>query len=266
LASPNVWPNAFSLVGPQAVLNGQNYLSGSVFFVDSTSSTASDANAGTEPELPKATWTSAYTAAAAGDFIICAAGHSEIISAANTLATVGVTTIGLGVGTLIPRFTSNVAGAMWSTTGAYQKFFNLYFPASTAATTSRLTLSTGPAVVNGCYFECGVNDTGAALIVSSADARVESCSFVATASRPARGIQIPSAVAGGTFKDLLFDGGSYGWTSTAFQIANSTTRMWLENIRLANRSDMIANVTGTSYQMLGVRTLDNTGCRIVIAA
>jgi hypothetical protein len=33
-----------------------------------------------------------------------------------------------------------------------------------------------------------------------------------------------------------------------------------------NRSDFYVSVTGATYKMFGVRAVDSTGCRIVIAA
>lgn len=242
-------------------------MSGAVYWVDSTSSAASDANAGTEPELPKATWTSAYSVAAANDLILCQPGHTETISGAATLATAGVTTIGLGTGTQRAKFTSAVAGAMWTVTGAGTEFFNCYFPASTAATTSRITNSTGTEFwLNGCYFECGANDTTNTVVLAANNPNIENCAFVATASRPARGLQITGAISGATLNGVSFDGGAYGWTSPALGVTAAATRMLFQNVTLANRSDFVTTVTASSYKFFGVRTVDNTGSRIVIAA
>lgn len=236
-----------------------------MFWVDSA--TGNDANAGTEPELPKATWTSAYGAASAGDTILCASGHAEIISVAATLALAGVTTIALGTGTSRARFTSAVAGAMWTVTGAYTQFFGCYFPASTAATTARIAVSTGEGCkLVGSYFECGANDTTNCVTIADNDCHIESCDFVATASRPARGVNITGAVTNTTLKDCLFDGGAFGWTSAALNVTAAATRILMENIRLANRSDIVFTTTGTSYKLFGVRPIDNTGSRVVIAA
>jgi len=266
LASPNAYPAAFALTGPGVVADLGNYLVGNVYWVDSVS--GSDANAGTEPELPKATWTSAYSVASSNDVILCAANHVETISGAATLATANVTTIGLAVGSSMPRFTSAVAGAMWTVTGAASKFFNCYFPASTAATTARIAISTATNVLlDGCYFECGANDTTNCVSIAAAGARIEHTSFVATASRPARAINITAAVADVHLRDVLVDGGSYGWSSHAIDNTSAAaTRVFAQDVRLANRSDFFMSVTGSSYQMFGVRPIDNTGSRIVIAA
>lgn len=265
MASPNAYPNAFATGGADIASLVGNWLSGSVLWVDSA--TGNDANAGTEPELPKATWVNAYAAASAGDLILCASGHSEVVSVAQTLALAGVTTIGLGVGSQRARFTSAVAGVMATVTGAYTRFYSCMFPASTAATTARFAFSTGEAgTLFGCYFEMGANDTVNGITIADNDITIESCDLVVTASRPARGIQITGAVTGTRIKDVLLDGGSFGWSSRAFDVTASATRINCENVRLANRSDFYISNTGTSYQLMGVRPIDNSGSRIVLAS
>ena len=268
MASPNSWPAAFALLGPDITAQAGNYLSGSVYWVDSTSSVASDANAGTEPELPKATWLSAYTASTAGDMILCQPGHAETIAAAQTLAKTDILTIGLGTGTQRPRFTSNVAGVMFTVTGARTGFYNCYFPASTAATTARIADTTGTELyLNGCYFECGVNDTTNCVTIAANDAQILNTQFAATASRPARAVNLSGATSGFIMQSCVFDGSSYGWTSRAFDVTTGAqTGMLIRDVQLMNRSDFYVSVTGATYKMFGVRSVDNTGTRIVIAA
>ena len=269
MSSPNIYPAAFAPSGPDLLTLAGNYLSGSVLWVDSSSSVASDSNAGTEPELPKLTWTSAYAAASAGDTILCAAGHAETISSANTLNTANVTTIGLGLGTSRARFTSAVsAAAMWTPNVAGLTFMGCYFPASTATTTARISIASGgtDCLVRGCFFDCGVNDTTSSLTIAGARAYVRDVDFSVSASRPARGINLSGAVASCVFEDVSFDGGSFGWSQAAFNITAAATLIRLENIRLMNRSDFVATTTGTSYRGFGVRSMDTTGSRIVIAS
>ncbi len=268
MASPNVYPSAFAPDGPDILAEDGNYLSGSVIWVSSTSTAASDANAGTEPELPKATWVSAYSAASAGDLILLAENHAETIPAAQTLNTANVATIALGIGSAKARFTSAVAGVTITPNVAGLRFHNIYFPASTAATTARFSVASGgtDCLIRDCDFECGANDTTSTVTVAGARAFVRGCTFTATASRPGRAILVSGAVASCAFEDILIDGSSYGWVSPAFGITAAATLLNLENVRLANRSDLVVTVTGTSYRGFGVRALDNTGCRVVIAA
>lgn len=268
MASPNSYPAAFAAVGPDIALLTQNWMSGTVLWVSSTASAANDANAGTEPELPKATWTSAYAAASAGDLIIVGASHVETVSVANVMGTANVATLGLGLGSTRPKFTSAVAGAMFTANVAGLEFHNLWFPASTAATTARISIAAGgtDCLVRGCYFEAGTNDGASCVTVTGARAYLRDCDFVATASRPARGILVNGAVASCRFEDILLDGGAYGWSSPAFGVTAAATLMNLQDVRLANKSDFVVTSTGTSYRAFGVRAIDNGGSRVVIAA
>jgi len=267
MASPNSYPAAFALTGPDILSDPVNWLSGSALWVDSA--TGNDANAGTEPELPKATWTSAYSVAAAGDLILCAAGHTETVSVANVLGVANVCTIGMGLGTQRARFTSAVAGVMWTPNVAGLQFFNCFFPASTAATTARISVAAGgtDCRIQGCYFEAGANDTTSCLTSAGARLNVRDTDFVATASRPARAILMNAAAASCCFENVSIDGGAFGWTSAAFGITTgAATLLTLQDVRLANKSDFVVTITGCSYRAFGLRAVDNTGSRIVIAA
>lgn len=267
MASPIHWPNAFAVDGPLVALLEENYFSGNVRFVSSTHPAASDANSGLEPELPKATWTSAYGAAAAQDVIVVAANHAETISAGATLNKAGLMTLGLGSGSSVPRFTSAVAGVMWTLDAADIRFVNCYFPASTAATTARISTTAGctDAWLQALNFECGVNDTTTTLLLQNY-VNVRSCTFTATASRPGRAIRVTSAGDGVRMDDVLVDGGSYGWANAAISLEAACTGMHWENVRLANFSDIVATTTGCTYRFFGVRGIDSTPCRINIAA
>jgi len=198
-----------------------------------------------------------------------AESHAETISVAQTLNTANVATIAIGIGSAKARFTSAVAGAMITPNVAGLRFYNIYFPASTAATTARLSVAAGgtDCLIRDCDFESGASDNaGAAITVAGARAFVRGCTFTATANRPNRAILVSGAVASCTFEDVLIDGSSYGWVSPAFGITAAATLLNLENVRLANRSDLVVTSTGTSYRGFGVRAIDNTGCRVVIAA
>lgn len=266
MASPNVFANPFSSLGPTLASYLGNYFSGNVRWVSSTHTAASDANTGLERELPKATWTSAYSASSAGDVIVCEASHAETISVANVLGTADVLTVGLGSGSSKPRFTSAVAGVMWTLNTNLLGFCNLYFPASTAATTIRISCNGAVGRVWNCDFECGANDTTSTIQVTGNNVWLESLTFLATASRPARAIRVTGAVTDLAVKDVLLDGSSYGWANPALSVEAAVTRAHLENVRLANYSDVVFTTTGATYKLFGVRPIDNTGSRITIAA
>jgi hypothetical protein len=245
--------------------NWGNYVSGSVYWVSSL--TGNDANAGTEPELPKATLASAMASVSAGDTVLCASGHVEVISAAQTFATNDVMVIGLGIGATRAQFTSNVAaGVMFTVSGAHCSFWNCYFPAATAANTARIASTSTEFGLFGSYMEMGVNDATNGLTLAGNNPTVRSCSFVSVSSRPARAINVTGAISGASFEDVLVDGAAYGFSSAAFGITAAATRILLNDVRLANRADFVASVTGTSYRAYGLRAVDMTGSRVVFAA
>lgn len=265
MASPNIWPGSFSSAGPLLATYGSNYFSGSIFWLDNSASTASDANAGTEPELPLATLNQAFTNASANDTIIIGASHQETISSTITLAKAFMRIVGLGSGTSRPRLTSNVAGSLLTPTASGVSIENIQFPAATAASTGKVVIQAAATncLVRDCTFDLGATDA-AGVLAAGAGTRLSNCTFTAVASRPTLGLNINVAFADGWFEGLTFDGGSYGWTQPAFSASAAPTRLTMVNCRLLNRSDLLF-VTGSSYQMFGLRT-DNTGCRIVITA
>lgn len=267
MASPNAYPAPFvtSGLGPDLLRNWGNYVSGSVYWLSSL--TGNDANAGTEPELPKATLASVLGVASAGDTVLCVAGHSEVISSAQTLSTNDVAIIGMGVGTSRATFTSNVsAGVMLTVSGAHCSMWNCSFPAATAANTARIASTGTEFGLFGSYMELGSNDTTNGLTLAGNNPTVRDCDFLAVSSRPARAIQVTGAITGASFEDVSIDGGAYGWTSAAFGITAAATRIFMNDVRLANRSDLIATVTGTTFRLFGVRAVDQTACRVTWAA
>jgi len=127
----------------------------------------------------------------------------------------------------------------------------LYFPASTAVATSRILVGADHVTIKDCYFECGANDTNRALNVQGVS-RIEGCSFVATASRPAIGVEVSAPTTDVTVVDCVFDGGSYGWTDYAFKVSSAATRVRVLGNTFTNQSDYGHTVTATSYQIFGL--------------
>lgn len=267
MASPNLYPAPFvaSGLGPDLLRNWGNYVSGSIYWLSSLA--GNDANAGTEPELPKATLVSVLGVASAGDTVLAVAGHSEVISAAQTLSTNDVAIIGMGVGTSRATFTSNVAaGVMLTVSGAHCSMWNCSFPAATAANTARLAITGSEFELSGSYMELGVNDTTNGVTLAGNNPTLRDCDFLAVSSRPARAINVTGAITGLYMEDVLVDGGAYGYSSAGIGITAAATRMLFNDVRLANRADFVATTTGTSYRAFGLRAIDQTGSRIVIAA
>lgn len=266
MASPITWPQGLAATGPDLATLENDYFSGDVWWLDTVNGTDAVSPAGKEREQPLKTLAQAVTNAAAGDIIVIESGSSESLSSAQTLSKIGLTIIGLGQGSNRPRYTANGAIAMFNITAAATRIFNVYFPASTAAPTSRVSTAAAETEVSGCYFECGTLDTGAAVIVaaSGTSARVTDSSFVTTASRPAIGLSVSGAVTDLTVSSCTFDGGSYGWTDYAFKVSAAATRMRIKDIQLLNRSDLGVTVTATSYQVYGVSA--DRSSRVLITA
>lgn len=260
MASPNIFQSGLNLAGtvfangPTTLqLAGQTYLSGSVQWLDTIS--GNNANAGTLPELPVATLAQAVTNSAANGVIVIGAGSSESLAGSQSIALAGLSIFGCGTGSSRPRYTCTGVVDMWSIGAPGVWIEGIYFPASTAAATSRIKANNDGLTVKDCYFECGASDTNRALSFSGGNfCRADGCSFVVTASRPAVGLEVVNSVTDTTIVDCVFDGGSYGWTGYALKVSNAATRVRIINPTMTNRSDIGFTTTGASYQLYGVET------------
>lgn len=258
MASPTIYPNGLNLAGtvfadgPATLqLSGATYLSGSVQWLDTIG--GNNANAGTLPELPVATLAQAVTNSAANGVIIIGAGSAESLSGSQALSLANLSIFGCGTGSSRPRYTCTGAVVMFNVSGNGTWIENIYFPASTAAATSRIDLGAPYCMVKDCYFECGANDTNRAVRIPAAGSgvRVDSCSFVVTASRPAIGLEISGASANMFVEGCTFDGGSYGWSDYAFKVSAAATGIRERGNTFINRSDLGHTVTATTYQIYG---------------
>ncbi len=259
MASPRIYPNGLNLAGtvfqdgPATLqLDGGVYFSGEPQWVSST--TGNNANAGDLPELPVASIAQAVTNSAANGIIIIGANHVEALSGSQTLALQNLSIFGCGLGSSRPRFTCTGAVDMFAVGAAGVWIEGLYFPASTDVATDRIGLAAADCTVKDCYFECGASDTNRALRVHTGanHSTVDGCSFVTTALRPARGIEVSAAVSDPTILNCTFDGGSYGWSTYALHVSAAATRIRIINPVLSNRSD-IGIVAGASYELFGVQ-------------
>lgn len=271
MASPVIWNSGFNKAGtvfdggPGLLELEPAYLSGAVQFVDTIG--GNNANAGDNFELPVATLAQAVTNSAANGLIVIGAGSAESLTGSQSLALAGLTIVGCGSGSTRPRYTCAGAVDMFAASAAGIRIRNLYFPASTAAATSRIAFTAANGEVKGCYFECGASDTNRAVRIHTAanSCRVRDASFVVTASRPAIGLEISAAVTDTIIEDCVFDGGSYGWTDYALKVSAAATRVFLEGeVEMLNGSDVGFTQTGTSYQLFGL-TSDGSN-RVVLTA
>jgi hypothetical protein len=271
MASPNIYSGGLNLTGtvfengPSLLQLMPAYVSGAIQWVDTIG--GNNSNAGTDPELPVATLAQALTNSATSGIVIIGEGSAETVSSQLNGFTAGMTVVGCGSGSTRPRYTAATsANDMFSASAAGVRFRNLYFPASTAAVTSRISITGINSSVRDCYFECGANDTSKTVLFStgSSGGRVEGCTFAVTASRPAIGLLLSATLTDITVSSTVFDGGSYGWTDYAFKTTGTVTRLFVESVNLRNRSDFGITVTGTTYQLYGL-TNDGTSRAVITA-
>lgn len=261
MASPATYQNGLNLAGtvfangPATLqLAGSTYFSGAIQWLDTID--GNDANAGSLPELPVKTLAQAVTNSAANGIIVVGAGSSESLSGSQSLALAGLSIFGCGTGSSRPRYTCTGAVDMFAVSAAGVWIEGFYFPASTAAATSRIAFTAASGHVVDCYFECGASDTNRALRIhtAAANTRVDGCSFVTTASRPAIGLEVSAAVADTYINACTFNGGSYGWSDYALKVSAAATRVRGRNLTFTNRADYGHTVTATTYQVYGVQT------------
>ena len=265
MASPNNYPSGLNLAGtvfangPTTLqLGGRVYLSGLVQWVDTID--GDNANTGAKPEQPVATLAQAVTNSAANGVIVIGEGSSESLGSSQTINLAGLSIFGCGTGSSRPRYTMTASGiSMWSVTAVGVWIEGFYFPASTAGSIiDRVDFSAASGTLKDCYFECGANDDNRAARTLSANTTFDGCSFVATASRPAIGLEVGAAIADTVIRDCVFDGGSYGWTGYALTVNAAAIRIRQLGNTFSNQSDLGHTVTATTYQIYGL-TIGGTG-------
>lgn len=247
-----------SLVFENGILSstagGDNFLSkplvvtGSVWWVSSI--TGSNANAGTQ-ELPFATLAQAITSSTTnnGDVIILLSGHTETITSAISVSK-AVAIYGVGSGSSAPNFIVNGNVDCIQMSAANSELNNIYFPAGTAANTSRVKIDAANVKVKGCTFLCGTNDTNTVLItLNGLYARVDSCSMTITASGPASGVLVQSASAAGVrISNSTFNGSaSFNWTNGAIYSTFAHLSYNYDSITLTNRASIIHTAAAKGY-------------------
>lgn len=129
----------------------------------------------------------AQTTADAGDYIYVAPGYTETVIAAGgtTVATSGVTIMGLGKGNLRPRVTfTTAAAASWIVSAANVTLQNLIFTNAINVQTQMISVTGADCDIRNCYFNVAATATGAALgvNVTAADRFImDSCTMVGVA-------------------------------------------------------------------------------------
>lgn len=223
--------------------------SGVFWYVGNATPGNSDSNAGTERAKPLASSAQANTNAAAGDTIVYLQNHNEVISSSVVLAHTGLSLVGEGTGLSVPRFTCGGTIAMFDVTGAGVLFDNLYFPPSTAVPTARIRTAAADTDMNALQFDCGTNDTNRALslITGAGTVRLRNSRFTSVATTPAVGLEVVNAASDLYMDNVIFDGGSFGWSDYAFKGSAAITRLRAKRIFLLNGSNVLlpTGTTGT---------------------
>jgi hypothetical protein len=248
--------------GGDSFITNDIIITGAVTWVDSVN--GNDSNAGSE-ESPLETLAQAITNATAnnGDVIVIKSGHAETLAASQSFSKAGIKVYGLGSGTNRPSFTVNGNVDMFSLDAANVELNNLYFPAGTAAHTSRINIAAAGCVVKSCGFQCGANDLETITVEDAGDhSTISSCTFTVTADGPDAAIEIESATALGLqVTGCSFDGGSDGFDAGAINSAVAHTEFIYTNNTLSNFADIVHTAAATGWCS---GTVAGDGCHVRI--
>jgi len=199
-------------------------ISGTAYYV--SSSAGNDTYGGTSRLAPKATLSSAYTAASSGDVIVLMDGHAETLTAVQNIAkNISIIGGGRSDGKPTVKLTMNNAAnaSMLNVTGtgtpAYVRLHNIWFEENSQANTGARVVGNCNTLfhMSYCYFECGQHDDGAAVTIASSagTALIENTTFISTATlasaRPHSAIQTSGTVYCAMFNGVTVDGGTVGF-------------------------------------------------------
>lgn len=200
------WPGAdrylsmMRLFGPQDGLRptdgSSNINQPKVFFVDSVN--GSDSAGGLSPATAKATIGGAIAAAVTnrGDVILVSDKHTETLTAAIAMSKAGITVMGCGNARSRPTLTNNpaaTANAML-VSGADCRVLNIVFAASSATSTSHISVTGANCEIGYCEFDQGGSDADSVILgAGSQRSNIHDCNWRVTANGPVEAISISSA-------------------------------------------------------------------------
>jgi hypothetical protein len=255
MASPNFHSNGVGgTTGATLTTVSPLLTSGNIYYVSSAS--GSNSNTGLERNKPLATLAQAYTNASANDTIVLMSGHTQSIVAVQTLAKAGLTIVGEGSGSSRPQFTRLNTGAsfvLFDITAAGVTLSNLYFQdtSGAACTDSKVKSAAANTLIDGCYFEAGVYDTGPQVeyVTGASQARIRDTTFISvgtSGTQPESAVKVTNALTDLELDTVVFDGGTIGWSNPyALNGAAAITRLRGINLSLLDDSD-ITLATGTT--------------------
>lgn len=256
----NLYANGIGgTLGDQLVTRKPLYMSGAVWYVDSTNGTDAAAPAGKNRGKPLKTLGQAVTNASNDDIIVLFDGFAETFTAAVTLSK-RLLIIGEGSSGGKPtcKLTLNAAAAnLFTITSDGVELRNLWIEENSQTNaTARIDIgSAGGVRIVGCYIECGANDTGPALEISDAAgdyARIENTTFISTAtaadSQPLEAMKVSAAASFLSIVDSTFDDGTYGFSNVyALNIASTVEGLRIENLSLLNGADGVVETASTGH-------------------
>lgn len=262
MASPNIYVNGIGgSTGAALTTRSPLYMSGTIWYVDYTNGTDAASPAGKERLKPLKTVSQAYTNASAGDTIVFLAGHSETLSAAQTLGKAGLTLLGEGSGSLIPKFSRSADVVLFDITADGVWLENIKFEESTsiAAPSSRVRTANVETVLVSCDFDAAEYDTGACLelVTGAGKVKLKDCTFTSTATttQPESAVKVTNAVTDFELEGVQLDGGTVGWSNPyAFNGAAAVTRLRVYDLDLLNDADVTLATGTTGYIHVRSRT------------
>lgn len=232
------------------------YVSGAVWYVQSTTGTDAASPAGRNREKPLATLSQAITNAADNDVVVCLSAHAETLTGALAISK-KLTIVGEGTSAGVPTvtFTCNAAAAsLFSVTATNVELRNLKFAAqSQANSATKITCNQVGFVMDGCYMQLGANDDAAGLtLASGADqALIRNTTFISTgtvtSAQPESALKTSAAVADLTLEGVTFSAGTVGfsnyfaWDSSAAAI----TRLKVLSLSLLLGADVKLHASTT---------------------
>lgn len=250
------YPNgAGETSGDSLVTSHPITVSGAIWYVNSAGGVDAAGDRGKDRIRPLATLAQAHTNAAAGDIIVVAENHVQVITSSQVFNKAGITVVGAGSGSTRPHFTRAADIEMFDVTAANVQFRNLFFPGSSvvSALKHRIRIASAGCRIKDCYFECAATNDGRGavqLVTGAGNISIRNTYFVSTslspATQPDSGLEILNDMTGLELDTVVFDGGESGWGSPyALYATGVVTALDAVNIDLLNDSDaIVAGSTG----------------------
>ena len=280
---------------PVGLAEGVGNPLGKTFFVQSTHSSANDNNSGERAERPLATLQAAENkvTASAYDRIYVLPGHAETYAAAAALVfnVAGVEVIGIGRGTLMPRFTFATEVLTDIDIDAANVILrNLHFRGNIAALAAPIDVNAAGFIMEDCKFTAAgaTTDFDITVITDAAaeDMAIRRCRFLLEYSDAAAGVILSNTMTEvirlvGVDRAIIEDCELYGNFTTAAINAVTTacrdiriSRNKIRNVQTTNIAgiiDLVAGCTGVVDENVGFHgyttdlatTIDPASCAMI---